>query len=118
MQLYTVSKYPEILLSYDGQSKVLKKGVAELIQSVSPTYFNWVLHKKKLFKWCSLSLFREVYIWKIHEDPIQVVSRSVDKVIRPFEVPPSTIVASEIEQFIQWANDTTPGEKIKIQLMK
>lgn len=51
VQLCTVSKYPEILLSYDGQSKVLKKSVAELIQSVSPTCFNWVLHEKQLFKW-------------------------------------------------------------------
>lgn len=51
VQLKTVSKFPELMLSYDGQSKVLKQSVAELIQQVSPTCFNWVLHNKQLRKW-------------------------------------------------------------------
>ena len=51
VQLCTVSKYPEIPLSYDGQSKVLKQNVAELIQTVSPTCFNWVMIDKQLQKW-------------------------------------------------------------------
>lgn len=51
VQLSTVSKYPEILLSYDGQSKVMKQNAAELIQSVSPTCFNWVLVGKQLRRW-------------------------------------------------------------------
>jgi hypothetical protein len=51
VQLKTVSKYPELLLSYDGTSKVFKKSVAELIESVSPTSFTWVLKGNKLRKW-------------------------------------------------------------------
>ena len=51
VQLKTVSEYPELLLSYDGISKVLKKSVAELIQLVSPTKFNWVLIGRTLRKW-------------------------------------------------------------------
>ncbi|NLO71781.1 MAG: hypothetical protein GX102_12735 [Porphyromonadaceae bacterium] len=51
VQLKTVSKYPELLLSYDGKSKVLKKSVAELIQDISPTNFSWVLTGTKLRKW-------------------------------------------------------------------
>jgi hypothetical protein len=51
VQLETVSNYPEILLSYDGVSKVLKQSVAELIQEVSPTCYNWILRDNKLEKW-------------------------------------------------------------------
>ncbi len=51
VQLRTVSKFPELVLSYDGQSKVSKQSVAQLIQSISPTYFNWVLCENQLYKW-------------------------------------------------------------------
>ena len=55
VQIKTVSKYPELLLSYDGQSKVLKQSVADLIHQVSPTCFNWVLENKQLRKWEKLT---------------------------------------------------------------
>ncbi|MGQ1910992.1 Piwi domain-containing protein [Marinifilum sp. RC60d5] len=51
VQLKTLSKYPELLVSYDGISKVLKKSVAEIIQGISPTCLNWVVHNNKLEKW-------------------------------------------------------------------
>jgi len=51
VQLNTVSKYPEILLSYDGQSKVSKQSAAELIQQVSPTCFNWVINDNQIKRW-------------------------------------------------------------------
>jgi hypothetical protein len=51
VQIKTVSKFPELMLSYDGLSKVLKQSAADLIHQVSPTCFNWVLHKKQLRKW-------------------------------------------------------------------
>lgn len=50
VQIATVSKYPELLVSYDGTSKVLKQPVSDLIQEVSPKTFNWVLKDKKLDK--------------------------------------------------------------------
>jgi len=55
VQLQTVSNFPELLVSYDGVSKVLKQSVAELTPNVSPTCFNWVLHENKLRKWSWLS---------------------------------------------------------------
>lgn len=51
VQLNTVSKFPEILLSYDGQSKVSKQSAAELIQQVSPTCFNWVINDNQIKRW-------------------------------------------------------------------
>jgi hypothetical protein len=51
VQLATVSNYPEILLSYDGVSIVLKQSVAELVKEVSSTYFNWILRDNRLDRW-------------------------------------------------------------------
>jgi len=55
VQFANVSEYPELQISFDGISKVLKKSVAELIKEVSPTCFTWVLHNKRLEKWKWLS---------------------------------------------------------------
>lgn len=51
VQLCNVSKYPELVLSYDGQAKVSKHSVAQLIHNVSPKMFNWVLCNNQLSKW-------------------------------------------------------------------
>jgi len=51
VQIKTVSKFPEIVLSYDGKSKVLKRNIADLLDDVSPIKFNWVIHNRKLRKY-------------------------------------------------------------------
>ena len=51
VQISLISDYPELVLSYDGQSKISKQSVAELIQTISPKCFNRVLHGKSLYKW-------------------------------------------------------------------
>jgi hypothetical protein len=55
VQLKSVSNFPELLLSYDGRSKVLKQSAASLTREVSPTCFNWILSNGKLRKWKWLS---------------------------------------------------------------
>ncbi|MEL6132857.1 MAG: Fic family protein, partial [Bacteroidota bacterium] len=47
--------------------------------------------------------------WRTGEEPMQIISGSVDKVIIHFEAPPSTRVPSEMKQFIRWFNETAPG---------
>jgi len=54
IQLCNVSQFPEIVLSYDGQSKISKKSVAELLPDVSPTFFNLVLSNNHLNKWAKI----------------------------------------------------------------
>lgn len=51
VQIAQVSTYPEIIVSYDGTSKVCKQPVAELVKTISPTAFNWVLFENRLYKW-------------------------------------------------------------------
>jgi hypothetical protein len=55
VQICNVSTFPEILLSYEGTSKVLKKSVAALITEISPTSFNWVLVNNQLHKFEDLN---------------------------------------------------------------
>ncbi len=54
VKLSTVSNYPEIHLSYDGQSRVSKQSIAALIVTIDPKNFNWVLYENKLHKYDAL----------------------------------------------------------------
>lgn len=55
LQFANVSSHPEIVLSYDGTSKVLKQSVVELLQMVSPTCFKWVKRDNHLLRWEDIS---------------------------------------------------------------
>ncbi len=86
VQLKTVSNYPELLLSFDGISKVLKKSVAELIEQVSPTNFNWVLTGTKLRKWKWLEEDEETPDYAQYHP---VLNKGLEKALNiPLEAPP------------------------------
>jgi len=48
IQLKTVSNYPELLLTYDGKSKVFKQNLKEAVKTFSPTDFTKVLTGKSV----------------------------------------------------------------------
>ena len=54
VQIKHFSGYPEILLSFDGRSKVFKQPANELIHSVSAAAFNWVMYDGAIQKWDDL----------------------------------------------------------------
>ena len=54
VQIGSVSKFPEIQLSYDGRSRVLKKSLSAVITEVSPKNFKWMMHKDQLYKYDTL----------------------------------------------------------------
>jgi len=54
VQLARITKQPEILLSFEGTSKVFKQSIADLYSQVAPECFNWVLHNGKLCKFDEL----------------------------------------------------------------
>ena len=66
IQLCSVSNYPEIHLSYDGKSKVLKKNVANLINDIAPENFSWVLYQNKVLKYKKLELNNDVDYTKVY----------------------------------------------------
>jgi len=54
IQIARITSNPELLLSFDGTSKVFKKSIASFHQQIAPEYFNWVMYNDKLFKFDEL----------------------------------------------------------------
>lgn len=92
-----------------------ERGVAEMMVDV---YRNWhePLHHKELFHWHSMLMAGNRYIetvgaYRQHEDAMQIVSGRLDKPTIHFEAPASRQVATEMESFIVWFNQSWPGGK-------
>lgn len=87
-------------------------GLGELMIDVRKT-FKEPLTKDKLFAWHRMLLGNnnriEVGNWRTHEDPMQVISGAMGKEKVHYEAPPSSGVSNEMQQFIEWFNDTAPG---------
>jgi len=54
VQFKTVTKQMELLVTFEGTSKVYKQSVEELQESVSPMAFNWVIFDNGLYKFDEL----------------------------------------------------------------
>ncbi|MDF3055371.1 MAG: cell filamentation protein Fic [Gammaproteobacteria bacterium] len=89
------------------------RGIAELMLDVRNT-FKESITDTKLFSWhlmllsSSINPNLRVGSWRIHEEPMQVVSGNYTRSIVHYEAPPSKDVPKEMERFIQWFNDTAP----------
>lgn len=95
-------------------------GAAELMMDVRRT-FSEALSAKKLFTWHRMLLgsrvkHMRVGAWRLHAEPMQVVSGPVGKTKVHFEAPPSKHVPKEMNAFIHWFNTTAPGGTQEIKL--
>ncbi|MBK7651679.1 MAG: hypothetical protein IPJ20_14395 [Flammeovirgaceae bacterium] len=59
VQQATVSAFPELVISCDGQSKVWNQPIAELIQEISPTKFKRVLFGNEIKRFDDLAKIKE-----------------------------------------------------------
>ncbi|WP_315819352.1 Fic family protein [Paraflavitalea speifideaquila] len=93
-------------------------GIGELMIDVRNTYKE-ELTQEKLFAWHRMLLPAsegiEVGAWRIHEEPMQVISGAMGKQKVHYEAPPSARVPKEMEQFISWFNETAPGSRKEIK---
>lgn len=93
------------------------KGIGQLMVDVRNT-FSGTLEQEILFSWHHMLLGTDHKIkagqWRNSSEPMQVVSGTYGKEEVHFEAPPSERVQGEMEQFITWFNDTTPGGKSQI----
>ena len=93
-------------------------GMAALLTDVRETFLE-PLTQEKLFAWHSSLMMgaNDVLVgaWRTHEEPMQVISGALGKQKVHFEAPPSSIVPNEMEQFLQWFNDTGPSGKAPIK---
>ncbi len=94
------------------------EGIAELMVDVRNT-FNEKFTENKLFDWNRMILGGTTGVksgkYRIHEDPMQVVSGPLGKEKIHFEAPPSSAVPFEMKRFIQWFNESAPGESKEIK---
>ena len=51
VQLAQVSEFPELVISYDKQSRILKHSVNSLLSKVKPNAFNWLMYQGRFIKW-------------------------------------------------------------------
>lgn len=94
------------------------KGVAALMIDVRNS-FQAPLSEQTLYEWHRMVIAGNRRItagrWRTHADPMQVVSGAAGHERVHFEAPPSPKVPDEMTHFIQWFNDTAPGEKKEIR---
>lgn len=96
------------------------QGIAELIIDVRKT-FKKPLTQTKLFDWHSMLMLGstdrnlQIGCWRTNIEPMQVVSGRYGKWIVHFEAPPAKDVPKEMKTFINWFNETAPGQAKAIQ---
>lgn len=96
------------------------QGIAELIVDMRDT-FQSPLSEEKLFDWhlmlfaSSTDINLRIGYWRDDDEPMQVVSGRYGKQAVHFEAPPAERVPHEMERFIQWFNETAPGNVSAIQ---
>jgi Fic family protein len=95
----------------DAIKDKMAKGAGELMVDVRKTFAE-PLTKEKLFAWHEMlfgkASFINVGAWRKHTHPMQIVSGAIGKEKIHFEAPPSSAVAKEMKQFMQWFNDSSP----------
>lgn len=81
--------------------------------------FSEPLTQEKLFLWHKMLLKDnkriKVGAWRIHSNPMQVVSGALGKEKIHFEAPPSLEVPKQISTFLLWFNSTGPGGSQEIK---
>lgn len=84
VQLATVSPYPELVISYDGQSKVWNQPLADLIKEISPKNFKRVLLDNEIKRFEDLPKIIDVDYSKC----FTVLGRDLKAALNiPFDVP-------------------------------
>ncbi len=88
------------------------EGIGKLMIDVRNTYKE-PLTNQKLFDWHKLLMMEargiRVGKWRMHQEPMQVISGAMGKQKVHFEAPPSSSISKEMNQFIKWFNETAPG---------
>ena len=92
-----------------------EEGIADMMVDLYETY-NLPLTHEMLFDWHKmLTLGRrdliDIGAYRTHEDPMQVVSGSINKPKVHFEAPPSEKVPEEMERFVEWFNHMSVSEE-------
>lgn len=90
-----------------------EQGIAQVLTDLYRRFAE-PLDERTLFQWHSWLMqgrsdLHDVGTYRIHSEPMQVVSGAIHAPKVHFEAPPSANVPQEMERFCRWFNDTAPG---------
>lgn len=89
-----------------------ERGISEMMVNLYHSFAGSLSHET-LFAWHTMVMAGERHVetigaYRVHEDPMQVVSGYVGNSKVHFEAPPSQRVPAEMDAFVTWFNDTAP----------
>ncbi len=90
-----------------------EQGIAEMMVDLYRSFAEPLSHTK-LFSWYEMVIkgrkdLNYIGLYRIHEEPMQVVSGYIHDPKVHFEAPPSSKIKGEMDQFIKWFNQTSPS---------
>lgn len=90
-------------------------GVSEMMIDLYKN-FSIPLTHDQLFQWHRMLMngrqdLKNIGSYRTHEEEMQIISGRIDKPTIHFEAPASKQVMTEMEQFIEWFNNTSPSGK-------
>ena len=90
-----------------------EQGIAEMMVELFRS-FNQPLDHAMLYRWHRMLMngrsdIRDIGRYRTHEEPMQVISSRLDRIMVHFEAPPSAIVPKEMNRFEEWFNRTASG---------
>ena len=93
------------------------EGIAELMVGVRNDYAH-PLSRTMLFEWHTMLMKGSPHIkagaWRMHSEPMLIVSGTIGDEQIHYEAPPSKQVPREMKHFVEWFNRTVPGAKEEI----
>lgn len=93
------------------------EGVAALMVTIRNDYAN-LLSRKVLLEWHSMLMMGadgiRAGVWRVHSEPMLIVSGTIGNEQVHYEAPPSKQVPSEMKRFIEWFNRTGSGARSAI----
>jgi Fic family protein len=93
-------------------------GIAEMMVDIYASYQSELTHER-LFTWHEMLTngrrdLIDIGNYRTHDDPMQIVSGPLQRPTVHFEAPPSIRVEKEMQQFIEWFNQTEQPGKLKL----
>ena len=90
-----------------------EQGIADMMTELYRGFGAPLTHEK-LFAWHSMVMrgrkdVKDIGRYRTHQEPMQVVSGAIYQPTIHFEAPPSSVMASEMDRFLEWFKATGPG---------
>jgi Fic family protein len=101
------------LAAEDRRVPPAEQGIADMMTELYRGFGAPLTHEK-LFAWHSMVMrgrkdVKDIGRYRTHQEPMQVVSGAIYQPTIHFEAPPSSVMASEMDRFLEWFKATGPG---------